>query len=148
MLCFCLCACSREPLPPPRAILDRMLTALPIGAGVIYDSTLPENHEQHLDPLLFEVLYARADGSDDREDIASAALFLGGSSAAHREIGIFACRGNDSAREVAALCRARAALLAEMSDSPPRVLIYGETVILLAIPDPAPAVRLLDRLLS
>ena len=148
LLCFCLCSCGRRPAPPPRTLLDRLLGALPIGAGVIYDSSLPENHGQYLDPLLFRALYARADGTDDREDIAAAALFLGGSGEVHREIGIFACRGSDSASEVSALCRARASLIASLAETEPKVVVYGDTVVLLAVPDPDLALRLLDRLLA
>lgn len=148
LLILTFCACGQEQSLSPKELLLRLSASCPLGAGVILDSEAAESDAEYLDPLLFRALYARADGSDDSEDICAAALFLGDSAVSHREIGIFSCRGSDSVREVAALCRARAALITEETGGTPRVLIYGTTVILLALPDSASAIRLLDRLLG
>ncbi len=148
LLSLCLFSCARGEQIPPRAILDRILSASPAGCGIIRDSSLPEGDPERLDPLLFRALYARADGSDDLEDVSAAALFLGSSASVHREIAVFACRGRESAREVASLCRDRAELIRQTLGSDPMVLVYRSTVVLLALPDPAPTVALLDRLLG
>lgn len=133
--------------PSPRALFDRFSAAYPLEAGVLYDSEAPKTDAAYLDPLLLSSLLRRSDGSYDAEDIESVVLYLGAAGDAHRELCIFRCHGRDAAREVAALCVARAELLRETVGADARVLCSGETVLLFALSDNLMAQRLLLRFL-
>ncbi len=146
LLVLLLQACAGREAPTPREVCDRLAESGLLGAGVLYDSLASADDAAYLDPALLAALYARTDGSCDAEDIAAVALYLGSSAREHRELAVFACRGRDAAREVASLCRGRAALIADAVGTAPRILLYGETVVFLALPEPAEAEGLLDRI--
>ena len=139
-----LCSCAERETPSPRKVCEKLAESGVLGDGILYDSRASADDESYLDSKLLGALYARSDGTYDAEDIASVAIYLGSSSREHRELAVFSCRGLDSAREVAALCRSRAAMIGEAGGSEPRILIYGETVVFLAHPDPGRAERMLD----
>ena len=145
LLLLCGCGCAA---PTPRSVFDRFSAAYPLEAGVLYDSEVPKTDDAYLDSRLLSALLRRKDGSYDAEDIRSAVLYLGAAGDEHRELLIFRCHNRDSAREVAALCAARAELLFETVGADARVLCFGETVLLLALSDNERAERLLSRLLN
>ena len=132
----------------PRELFERFSAAYPLEAGVLYDSEAGKSDPTYLDPLRLSALLRRPDGSYDAEDIASAFLYLGAAGDAHRELLILRCHGRDEAREVAALCAARAELLKKSVAAEARVLCVRRTVLLFVLSDNARAERLLLRMLS
>lgn len=146
ILTVLICSCAPRAAPSPREVCERVAASGLLGDGILYDSRAPADDETYLDPALLKALYARPDDSWDAEDIAAVALYLGSSAREHRELAVFACRGRDAAREVVSLCRGRAALIADAGICAPRILLYGETVVFLAHPEPSAAENLLDRI--
>ena len=143
-----LSGCLGRQTPSARELFDRLASAYPLPPGTVYDSRAGRSEAEYLDPLLFSALYCRADGSSDAEDIAETVLFLGRSGRECTELAILRCRGIDAAREVAGLCTVRAELLHKTLGCEVRVLRYGETVLLLALPDNDAAERILRRMLA
>jgi hypothetical protein len=141
-----LSGCS-APAPTPRSVYDRFAKVYPLEAGVLYDSEASKTSVEYLDHRLLWSLLRRADGSYDAEDIASVVVYLGAAGEEHRELLIFQCHNKDAAREVAALCAARAEPLRETVGADARVLCSGKTVLLFALSDNLMAQRLLLRFL-
>lgn len=127
--------------------------AYPMPAGLYYDSRAGEEQETYLSPDLFSLLFARADGGDDREDILEMALFLGSSPSCVAEMGIFYCPDRDAAYEVAGLVRGRLAMLegTPLCDlsylEGATVTLFGSTVVYTVLSDNEKALRTLSRLL-
>jgi hypothetical protein len=154
LLLLGLLSCGRIDTASPRALFESFSARYGLMPGNLYDSEVGEEDPAYLPPALFRSLYARPDGSDDREDIRSCVLYLGSSGTVWYEMAIVRCRDRSAAEEVASLCLLRCETVREMRGAPtsteaaeePTVLIRGSLVFFFALPDNAKAERIARRL--
>ena len=145
-----LTACGKK--KSPREYLAAFAAAYPMPAGRFYNSEVGEEHAEYLPATLFDALFRRSEGDDDREDIRRAALFVGTSLTEIYEMGIFECPDKDCALEIIGCLETRLALLrsetcADASAArDAAILLFGRTVVYVVLPDNAKAVRTLERL--
>lgn len=122
----------------------------PLPAGKIYDSTASEGEENTLDPLLLAALFG--DGTDEREDIVSFALFLGSSLSDPYEMGIVLAPDPEAARELCGLFTHRLNILSaspyvsEDAKAGAFIRQYGRWAVYAMLPDNPKAERVLDSL--
>lgn len=150
LLCPCLLSCRAK--RSPIETLEAFAAAYPLPAGRFYDSEADEGSDRYLPPVLFDAFFTRSPGDDDREDVQRFALFLGTSSSAVCEMGIFECPDRDAAGEIIGCLKARIALCrsernADISATEdPTLTLYGKTVVYTLLPDNGKAARILSRL--
>lgn len=136
----------------PAEYLSAFSSAYPMPPGRYYDSEAGEESDAYLPPAVFDALFVRSPGDDDREDLGRFALFLGTSLDEVYEMGIFECPDRDCAREVMGCLETRLALLRreERADAgaakDANLLLFGRTVVYTVLPDNAKAARILERL--
>ena len=126
----------------PREIYAAFAGKYPIPPHLVFDSEAGQNDPEYLSDADFNLLFSRADGSDDREDIASFVLCLGASGRTFYECGFFRCVDRAGAREVENLCVLRCdtvrRMRAEVDVSAavePVVIRRGAWVFYFALPD-------------
>lgn len=148
-------SCGQREEMTPRALFDRFAAGYPLMPGHLYDSLATEEEDTWLPPDLFHSLYARLDGSDDREDIQAFVLYLGSAGTVWYELAVFQCSDRAAAEEVAALCLLRCKTVREMrgtavdltAATEPRIVFHGSFLFFLALPDNDRALRVLNRIL-
>ena len=153
LLCFlvisllCLPSCGDTLSPYERLVAFSEVYPLP--AGRLYDSQAVEGEDAYLDPLLFLSLYGEA--VDDREDIASYALFLGTSLSHPWEAGVFLSPDREAAEEVVGMLHFRIQMVGSLSYGEGLTVHntfirqYGEWVVYGILPDGEKAARTFDR---
>jgi len=134
-------SCGREE-GSPREVYDAFAARYPMPAHLVFDSEAGQNDEEYLSDADFNLLFSRADGSDDREDIAAFALCLGSSGRTFYECGFFRCVNRAGAREVEGLCLLRCETVRRMraevdvsAAEEPVVWRRGVWVFYFALPD-------------
>ena len=88
----------------PREVYEAFSARYGLPPHLTFDSEAGQNDAAYLSDKDFNLLFSRADGSDDREDIASFVLCLGASGTVFYECGFFRCVDRAGAREVEGLC--------------------------------------------
>ena len=91
----------------PRELYEAFAGKYPLPPHLLFDSEAGQNDDGYLSDADFNLLFGRADGSDDREDIAAFVLCLGASGTVFYECGFFRCESLAGAREVEGLCLLR-----------------------------------------
>ena len=126
----------------PRELYAAFSEKYPLPPHLIFSSEAGPNDAEYLSDADFNLLFGRADGSDDREDIASFLLCLGASGTVFYECGFFRCVDLSGAREVENLCILRCETVRRMraevdvsAASDPVVVRRQTTVVYLALPD-------------
>ena len=126
----------------PREVYLAFAAHYPMPPHLVFDSEAGQNDVEYLSDADFNLLFSRADGSDDREDIASFLLCLGASGTTFYECGFFKCVNRAGAREVEGLCVLRCETVRRMraevdvsAAADPVVWRRGVWVIYLALPD-------------
>ena len=126
----------------PREIYAAFIASYPMPPHLTFDSEAGQGDADYLSDADFNLLFSRADGSDDREDIASFVLCLGASGRTFYECGFFRCVDRAGAREVEDLCVLRCdsvrRMRAEVDVSAavePVVIRRGAWVFYFALPD-------------
>ena len=137
----------------PRELYAAFSEKYPLPPHLIFSSEAGPNDPEYLSDADFNLLFGRADGSDDREDIAAFVLCLGASGTVFYECGFFRCESLAGAREVEGLCLLRCETVRRMraevdvsAAADPVVLRRGTTVAYLALPDNARAEDVLRRI--
>ena len=122
--------------------------------GHVYDSTAAEGEEAYLSPSVFSELYARPDGSDDREDVEQCVIWKGSAGNRVTEAAVFLCRARERAERVSLLCMRRLAMIrglrsyTDTSCADTAVIrLHGRYVIFLVLPDNDRAWATMNRLL-
>ena len=153
MLLVLLPSCGRESRSP-REVYAAFAARYAMPPHLTFDSGAGQNDEGYLSDADFSLLFGRADGSDDREDIASFVICLGASGRTFYECGFFRCVDRAGAREVEGLCLLRCDTVRRMraevdvsSAEEPVVLRRGVWVFYLALPDNALAEDVLRRVI-
>lgn len=163
-------ACGRES-PPPTAqeVLSIMLTTMrrtvqTLPEGLVRLSAAPSDAPEHLSPVLLSSLYGEVMGElmgEEGEDVpplGDVALYLS-LSPYPCELGVFRCVDEETAREVATLCRSRLATLRRgfgleaegdhegggQPDENGWVLREGRWVLLILCEDPRPVAEAVRR---
>lgn len=136
----------------PRELYAAFAGKYSLPPHLLFDSEAGQNDDGYLSDADFNLLFGRADGSDDREDIAAFVLCLGASGTVFYECGFFRCESLAGAREVEGLCLLRCETVRRMraevdvsAAADPVVLRRGTTVVYLALPDNARAEDVLHR---
>ena len=126
----------------PREVYEAFSAKYDLPPHLIFDSEAGQNDEAYLSDKDFNLLFSRADGSDDREDIAAFVLCLGASGRVFYECGFFRCVDLAGAREVEGLCLSRCETVRRMraevdvsAAEDPVVLRFGAWVFYFALPD-------------
>lgn len=122
--------------------------------GHVYDSTAAEGEEAYLSPSVFSELYARPDGSDDREDVEQCVIWKGSAGDRVTEAAVFLCRDRERAEHVSLLCMRRLAMIRGMRSYTDTscadtavIRLHGRYVIFLVLPDNDRAWATMNRLL-
>lgn len=138
----------------PRKVYDAFIASYPMPPHLTFDSEAGQGDADYLSDADFNLLFSRADGSDDREDIASFVLCLGSSGKVFYECGFFRCVNIAGAREVEGLCLMRCETVRRMraevdvsAACDPVVLRRGVWVFYFALPDNDLARDVLRRIL-
>ena len=136
----------------PRDLYAAFGAKYPLPPHLVFDSEAGQNDAEYLSDADFKLLFGRADGSDDREDVASFVICLGSSGRVFYECGFFRCVDLAGAREVENLCLLRCdtvrRMRAEVDVSAavePVVIRRGAWVFYFALPDNALAKDVLRR---
>ena len=136
----------------PRELYAAFSEKYPLPPHLLFDSEAGQNDDGYLSDADFNLLFGRADGSDDREDIAAFVLCLGASGTVFYECGFFRCESLSGAREVEGLCLLRCETVRRMraevdvsAAADPVVVRRQTTVVYLALPDNARAEEVLRR---
>ena len=136
----------------PRELYDLFSSRYDLPPHLIFDSEAGQNDAEYLSDKDFNLLFSRADGSDDREDVASFLICLGASGTVFYECGFFRCVDRAGAREVEGLCILRCETVRRMraevdvsAAEEPTVLRRGAWVFYFALPDNARAEDVLRR---
>ena len=126
----------------PRAVYEAFAAKYPLPPHLTFDSEAGQNDAEYLSDKDFNLLFSRADGSDDREDITAFVLCLGASGRVFYECGFFRCVDLAGAREVEGLCLSRCETVRRMraevdvsAAQDPVVLRFGAWVFYFALPD-------------
>lgn len=126
----------------PREVYDAFAARYPLPPHLVFDSEAGQNDAEYLSDVDFNLLFGRADGSDDREDVASFILCLGSSGRVFYECGFFRCVNIAGAREVEGLCILRCETVRRMraevdvsAAAEPVILRRGAWVFYFALPD-------------
>ena len=151
MLLVLLPSCGQESRSP-REVYAAFAARYPIPPHLVFDSEAGQNDEGYLSDADFNLLFSRADGSDDREDIAAFVICLGASGRTFYECGFFRCEDRAGGREVEGLCLLRCDTVRRMraevdvsAAEEPVVLRRGVWVFYFALPDNALAEDVLRR---
>ena len=141
LLLFSLSSCGRGETTP-REVYEAFAEKYPLPPHLTFDSEAGQNDPAYLSDKDFNLLFSRADGSDDREDIAAFVLCLGASGRTFYECGFFRCVDLSGAREVEGLCLSRCETVRRMRAEvdvscaeDPVVLRFGAWVFYFALPD-------------
>ena len=142
LLSVSLASCGRGSEETPREVYSAFAARYAMPAHLIFDSEAGQGDEAYLSDADFNLLFSRADGSDDREDIASFVICLGASGRVFYECGFFRCVDRAGAREVEGLCLLRCDTVRRMRAETdvsaavePVVLRRGVWVFYFALPD-------------
>ena len=126
----------------PREVYEAFSARYGLPPHLTFDSEAGQNDATYLSDKDFNLLFSRADGSDDREDIAAFVLCLGASGRVFYECGFFRCVDLAGAREVEGLCLSRCETVRRMraevdvsAAQDPVVLRFGAWVFYFALPD-------------
>ena len=138
----------------PREVYEAFSARYGLPPHLTFDSEAGQNDAAYLSDKDFNLLFSRADGSDDREDIASFLICLGASGTVFYECGFFRCVDRAGAREVEGLCILRCETVRRMraevdvsAAEEPTVLRRGTWVFYFALPDNARAEDVLRRVI-
>ena len=153
LVLFSVPSCGRRERTP-REVYEAFSARYGLPPHLTFDSEAGQNDAAYLSDKDFNLLFSRADGSDDREDVASFVLCLGASGTVFYECGFFRCVDRAGAREVEGLCILRCETVRRMraevdvsAAEEPTVLRRGAWVFYFALPDNARAEDVLRRVI-
>ena len=141
MLLVLLPSCGRGEASP-REVYEAFSAKYGLPPHLTFDSEAGQSDAEYLSDKDFNLLFSRADGSDDREDVWAFVLCLGASGTVFYECGFFRCVDRAGAREVEELCIARCETVRRMRAEvdvsaavEPVVIRRGAWVFYFALPD-------------
>jgi len=147
-----LTSCGRA--KSPADIWSAFAERYPLPPGHLYDTNASEGEEGYLSPSVFAELYARPDGSDDREDVEQCVVWKGSAGDRVTEAAVFLCRDRERAERVSLLCMRRLTMIRSLRSYTDTtcadtaiIRLHGRYVIFLVLPDNDRAWATMKRLL-